>query len=47
MIYRDGVPIGIPGVVLADGFAAAVGHEGVEICLEDLMLRRDHGYSNP
>ena len=46
MIYRDGVAIGIPGVVLADGFAAAVGHEGVEICLEDLMLRRDHVDSN-
>ena len=41
MISRDGVAIGIPGVVLVDGFAAAAGHEGVEICLEDLLLRRD------
>ena len=46
MIYRDGVAIGIPGVVLADGFSAAVGHEGVEICLEDLMLRRGSGRSD-
>jgi len=43
MISRDGVAIGIPGVVLVDGFAAAAGHEGVEICLEDLLLRRDGG----
>ena len=43
MISRDGVVIGIPGVVLVDGFAAAAGHEGVEICLEDLLLRRDGG----
>ena len=47
MIYRDGVPIGIPGVVLAEGFSAAVGDEGVEICLEDLMLCRDGGHSDP
>ena len=47
MIYRDGVAIGIPGVVLAEGFSAAVGHEGVEICLEDLMLCRDGGRSHP
>jgi hypothetical protein len=47
MIYRDGVAIGIPGVVLAEGFAAAVGDEGVEICLEDLMLCREGGRSDP
>ena len=43
MISRDGVAIGIPGVVLVDGFAAAAGHEGGEISLEDLLLRRDGG----